>query len=56
MNSLQDVLEEKAKANSLLMEKKYFQEEAAYVFEQFDYLLNNDHLNTKTNDFDFDVE
>ncbi len=26
------------------------------VFEQFDYLLNNDHLNTKTNDFDFDVE
>ena len=49
MNSLQDVLEEKAKANSLLMEKKYSQAEAAYktILENIENLLKNENLEKK---------
>ena len=49
MNSLKDVLEEKAKANSLLMEKKNSLAEAAYktLLESIDNLLNKENLENK---------
>ena len=49
MNSLKDVLDEKAKANALLMEKKYSKAELAYkkIIEDIDKLLQNENIENK---------
>ena len=49
MNTLKDVLDEKAKANALLMEKKYNKAELAYkkIIEDIDKLLQNENIENK---------
>ena len=49
MNSLKDILDEKAKANTLLMEKKYFKAETAYkaILDNIENLLKNENLENK---------
>ena len=54
MNSLKDVLDEKAKANSLLMEKKYSLAEAAYktLLENIENLLKEENLENRNEIFE----
>ena len=49
MNSLKDILDEKAKANSLLIEKKYSKAEAAYktILDNIENILKNENVENK---------
>ena len=49
MNSLKDILDEKGKANALLMDKKYSKAESAYkvILEGIENLLKNENLENK---------
>ena len=49
MNSLNDILDEKAKANALLLEKKYKKAEDAYkiILDNIEKLLTNENIENK---------